>query len=550
MIRDGIWRRNVYLMKAIFDKIYLKICLGIVIILLSLSAPAHAQNLFGLVIGIDDYLGESNDLAGAVNDANDIHDSLLATGAVRVERFLDGEATKENIKRAWLNLVNEAKEGDTIVFSYSGHGSQEDEPLGRNGEEDGKNENFLLANYQPSGENTKERIVDDELFVWIKAADDRGIQVILIADSCHSGTMHRSAGNQKIRYRTGEFPSLQEDQLRYPGKEAATLSENDLNYFTFLGATSDHRLTPEIQIDRKWRGALSWSFARALEGLADTNRDGQVSQLELLGYVIPSVKTFVENQQSPQMRPIRAESRPLFYVNRNTGIADDDRPSSSLIVGGKRKVYFDVLRVFVDGDASDVIRRIKGITLVSKAQDADIIWNVARRTVEHTVGGRVAENVTSQSVRAVISKWAAVKYLKGQMIRSPVNAKLLKGGQRYRRNQLVEIEVDNIKYPYLTLFNLPPDGKVEFFLPAPNRPADATRDWTNGKYQQKFRVSNPPYGAEHLVSIYSDQVLNGLHAALQTMKRPKDAEALRTVLEQALKSRKYQVGVLGIYTGD
>ncbi len=94
-------------------------------------APAEAADrLFGLVVGIDDYLGTVNDLQGAVNDATGIADALKKAGADDVRFLTDGAATKAAIEKNWNDLVAEAGPGDTIVFSYAGHGGQEPQPPG------------------------------------------------------------------------------------------------------------------------------------------------------------------------------------------------------------------------------------------------------------------------------------------------------------------------------------------------------------------------------------------------------------------------------------
>ncbi len=513
------------------------------------TTKAQSSNIYGLVIGVDDYLGTQNDLAGAANDANDISQALKRAGAQQVYRFLNGEAVKSNIRKAWVRLVEQAQAGDTIIFTFSGHGSQEREPAGRNGEADGMNENLLLAGFGPSGPSTNERIVDDELFLWAKEADDKGVKVILVADSCHSGTMHRAIGQKGIRYRQGKFRDIKNDQLQYPSQAAAYLSGEQLKHFTFVGATTDDRLTPEITIGGQWRGALSWSFARALEGLADRDGNGLVSQYELLSYIIPAVRAHVENQQSPQINPIRATADALFPV----GLVSASQAGSANVVkanfGGHRGIHLSTLRVAVVGGSYKPLLGIKGIELVKDPAEADLVWKAQEGVVEHRIGGMVAENIDESRARFVINKWAAIKFLKSKMVSYPVKMSLPRGDHRYRIRELVEIEIDDVKYPYVTLFNLPPDGKVEFFLPHINRPQEATKNWSGRLYKQKFRVSNPPYGAEHLVAIYSKEVLSGLHLALNNMKTAKKAEALRQVLEEALGKQDVQVGVLSIYTG-
>src|SRR6476619_4681985 len=97
----------------------------------AVAAPASAAELYGLVVGIDDYIGEGNDLGGAGNDAADVPQSLSSAGDKEVVRLTNGDASKDRIFAAWEDLTAKAQPGDTVVFTYAGHGSQEPEPKGR-----------------------------------------------------------------------------------------------------------------------------------------------------------------------------------------------------------------------------------------------------------------------------------------------------------------------------------------------------------------------------------------------------------------------------------
>jgi hypothetical protein len=164
------------------------------------------------------------------------------------------------------------------------------------------------------------------------------------------------------------------------------------------------------------------------------------------------------------------------------------------------------------------------------------------------VGGVVAENVEARSIKGVVSKWAALKWLNHQAALAPIPAKLL-GNQRYAVGDLAEVEIAGAKYPHLTLFNLPPDGRVEFYVPDPDKPNEASKDWSSAPIHETFKVDKPPYGAEHMVAIFSKNDLSDLHAALASMTTPERAQALRPLLEETLKGNDVQIGVIDIYTG-
>ncbi|MEZ5923071.1 MAG: caspase family protein [Hyphomicrobiaceae bacterium] len=514
-------------------------------------APALAKgNLYGFVIGINDYLGTANDLAGAVNDAEDIAGALRAAHAKRVIKFIDQAGTKFNIERSFLKLVADAKAGDTILFSYSGHGTQEPEPPDRHGEVDGKNEVFLLSGYTTRGPGTKERILDDEIFLWLKQADDKGVNVVFVADSCHSGTMNRSVRSDAVRYRNADLGAITEDELDFPPPETATLTEADLKHVTFIGATTDDKLTPEVKIGGKWRGALSWSIARALEGRADRDANGEVDQFELIGYIVPAVASWVESQQTPQVVPLRPERVALFPVDADAAstlvLAANEAGQTGII----RETASDALKIAVEGGGPDGAEGVAFSEIVADKSEADLIWYKTEGKVEHRLGGEVASGVDENGIKPIISKFAALKWLKANAAFDPVNAGLKSGDKRYAPGEVIELAVDGAKQPFLTMFNMPPDGRVEYFYPSPSNPDEADKDWRNNALNERFKVDHPPYGAEHLVAIFTDRPLPELHAVLAAMKSAKDASGLQVVLEQVLAKHPFQVGVIDIYTGE
>ena len=139
---------------------------------------------YGLCIGINDYPGTGSDLAGCVNDANDWGAALTARGFT-VKKLLNSQATGKGMRDAMKAAVAQAKSGDLVVIQYSGHGSFVPDVDGD--EPDGTDECLC-----PHDIETKGPITDDELF---ELFSDRapGSKVVMISDSCHSGTVARFA---------------------------------------------------------------------------------------------------------------------------------------------------------------------------------------------------------------------------------------------------------------------------------------------------------------------------------------------------------------------
>ena len=72
------------------------------------------------------------------------------------------------------------------------------------------------------------------------------------------------------------------------------------DYVFSVGATLDSRTVPEIMIGDEPRGALSYAVARAFEGSADLDRDGQVVANEFAAFVRQNVRSLAASKQTPQ----------------------------------------------------------------------------------------------------------------------------------------------------------------------------------------------------------------------------------------------------------
>lgn len=135
--------------------------------------------------GINDYPGIFNDLKGCVNDANDWA-ALLQSLGFNVSLMLDSQATRENVKAALRELVNETDAGDIAVFTYSGHGTQ---VLDADSDE---GDPYDEAIYLYDG-----KVIDDELRIILRGIHSQATLVVIM-DSCFSGTVTRIAGEKAI----------------------------------------------------------------------------------------------------------------------------------------------------------------------------------------------------------------------------------------------------------------------------------------------------------------------------------------------------------------
>jgi metacaspase-1 len=140
-----------------------------------------------LCIGINDYPGTDLDLKGCVNDANDWADLLTARG-FEAQRLLNREATLAAMRKAFRQVVGGASAGDSVVITYSGHGTYAPDDNGD--ESDGLDEALCPHDIERAG-----AFIDDEIHE-IFATRQPGVRLTMISDSCHSGTVTRAAAGE------------------------------------------------------------------------------------------------------------------------------------------------------------------------------------------------------------------------------------------------------------------------------------------------------------------------------------------------------------------
>ncbi len=173
----------------------------------SVAPPALAQTKYAVFVGINDYIEfddePGGDLLGAERDARVMRDVLVERWGLDPANsmaLLGREATKEAIREAitvWL--AGRAAPGDLAIFYFAGHGSQVYDLDGD--EPDGLDETLAPVDVLPL--SSANDIRDDEFRAWLSTIRT---DVVVILDSCHSGTATRAA-NMRTRSLERAVPS-------------------------------------------------------------------------------------------------------------------------------------------------------------------------------------------------------------------------------------------------------------------------------------------------------------------------------------------------------
>ncbi len=137
------------------------------------------------VYAASNYPGTAFALRGCVNDALDMGVVLEDRGYEGVA-LLDNAATKTAVVSAWSQALQENKRGDRLVLGWSGHGTQRWDLTQDEGD---RLDEAIVLPQNGSGGPAYDLMIDDEMDILLQ--DNAGGRVVLISDSCYSGTMTR-----------------------------------------------------------------------------------------------------------------------------------------------------------------------------------------------------------------------------------------------------------------------------------------------------------------------------------------------------------------------
>lgn len=125
-----------------------------------------------------------NPLKAAVNDAKWWEEYARKQGYAAVSLH-DSDATIGAVKNKLSEYAKKMEPGDILLLTYSGHGGE-------------------MPNEKPDDVDTEkidqtwclhdEQMLDDELYEAFRAFRE-GTRIVVVADSCHSGTITKAAQN-------------------------------------------------------------------------------------------------------------------------------------------------------------------------------------------------------------------------------------------------------------------------------------------------------------------------------------------------------------------
>lgn len=234
------------------------------------------KQVHALVIGVSDYENIQS-LEYAHADARLFYRVLNETFPGNESHFdslINTKASQLNIVNGIRKLVGNAKEGDLVIFYFSGHGDVVDDIV------DGTKGYFLAHDasesrvYYPAGGAVEFEFINKAL----TRITDNKAEVWMITDACKSGKVVDEKG---------------------AGSTMTSLNEGFKNTVKFVSCAS-HELSyedPNLE-----QGVFTYYLVRALGGEADTDDAvGVLNGDEISSYLKSSVRTFTKQKQTPRV---------------------------------------------------------------------------------------------------------------------------------------------------------------------------------------------------------------------------------------------------------
>ena len=234
-----------------------------------------------VLIGINDYEDPGvSDLAGCVNDVE------LMTGVLTEHYGFDAgnvsklvkapDNSRAGIFEALDGLIDATQTGDVALVYYSGHGSQAPDT---NSDEDDEYDETLVPSDSGRGSLPVRDIIDDELHSYLEALAQKTDQASFIFDSCHSGSVDRNilvAPDRKVTPRA--IPAAEEAPQDPPhlrpeaadsGGEKSASGLIPTGEYVLIAGCQDPQTSKETDFEGRRNGALTYFFAKALQGGGD-----------------------------------------------------------------------------------------------------------------------------------------------------------------------------------------------------------------------------------------------------------------------------------------
>lgn len=265
--------------------------------------PTSGSGSFILLsVGISRY--SNLPLASPAKDA-EVFSELMRNkyGFSDIVLLTDSDATKSRILNELSKIQNRVSSNQTVIFYFSGHGSQLKDD---NGDEDDGLDEVLCPYDFDSADKRNSSIVDDQISVILQNLCQRAANVVFIFDSCFSGSATKALRSAMSDMRNVQFKTASQGSLGAENGKSA-LDLKDSSNFAFISASKGNEPSLDTY-DLFGHSLFTYFMLQALKGAADYNSNGNIDTNELYRYVSDEIsklsQEYGEYMQTPVQDPL------------------------------------------------------------------------------------------------------------------------------------------------------------------------------------------------------------------------------------------------------
>ncbi|GIF23107.1 hypothetical protein BJ973_000535 [Actinoplanes tereljensis] len=271
--------------------------------------------LYALLVGINEYASaEVPNLRGCVRDVQSVAAYLRRNNTdtrLRIKFRCDREATRDGVVEAIRTHLGQAGPEDTVLFWFSGHGSQAACPDWAWFAEPTRQLQTLVCADSRTGEVPD--LWDKELSVLLDEVGRHAAHVAVVLDSCHSDGATRDLPTGPTAFRNvpeaapRNLSSLVSELIQH------TAAADRPEHIAMTACRSTERAR-ETVLDGGIRGVFSWSLLRALD---------QLGPLATYRELAAAARTGVEQRvrdQTPQLRPAASTLADHAFLSPQPGV--------------------------------------------------------------------------------------------------------------------------------------------------------------------------------------------------------------------------------------
>lgn len=253
---------------------------------------------YALLVGINSYKSPRiQNLQGCINDVYAVKSFLTKVfhDEIAIKTLINEQAGRINIIKEFRNHLGKAKKDELALFYFSGHGCREKSP-----------EEFLAFQSETLHENLvcydsitqNYDIADKELTHLVREIAGNHPRIVVILDSCHSGSGTRLKNSENLRY-THIKPHQRPIDSFLPGLYQSL--EKPVPQHILLAACAPHEAARETQniSGAEWGGIFT---QKLLNALSQTEPSYDISYRQLMEMTSHAMKRLLgPGVQTPSM---------------------------------------------------------------------------------------------------------------------------------------------------------------------------------------------------------------------------------------------------------